>query len=299
MLSITADYRAQKLSEGIDWESVQAKHCDVAARMVEYLRKYQETDGSDKDYPHRAEEITKEKVATKLKAIRLKYRAAVDSGKKSGHGRVILLYFEECEQIWGGSPATTRLQNGIDSSNINQDDSCEESSGVPFSGCNSEDSDPELEVLSSTSSTSPSIGSPDANSAERVNRRRALLEETLKDHKKQKLMKKVSVEKQFLSLAKEELELKKEMLKQQREIDEDYRKSMRTLSGVMESLGKSIAEGFQSLRYIHVPLQQQSPIQHHANWVQQNPYTSQLVADNFQRPGSSFYRNDEGLEADF
>lgn len=45
--------------------------------------------------------------STKLKAIRLKYRHAVDSGKKSAHGRVVLLYFELCEQIWGGSLAVT------------------------------------------------------------------------------------------------------------------------------------------------------------------------------------------------
>ena len=295
LLSITADYRAQKLSEGVDWESVQAKYCDIARRMIEYLRKHHEIGGTDKDYPHQTDEITKERVATKLKAVRLKYRAAVDSGRRSGHGRVILLYFEECEQIWGGSPATKRLQNGIDSSNINLDDSCKESIGIPFNEGNSEDSDPELEVSASTSSTSTSIGSLDVDSTERVSKRRALLDDALKNHKKRKLQKKVSMDRQLLSLAKEELELKKEMLKQQREIDDDYKNSMRTLSGVMESLGRSIAEGFQSLRYI----QQQTPFQNYSNWVQQNPYASQLIADNFQRPGSSFCGNDKEPEADF
>ena len=72
LLSITADYRAQKLLEGIDWESVQAKYSDIAGRMMEYLRKQHEMGGTEKDYQHRADEITKEKVATKLKAVRLK-----------------------------------------------------------------------------------------------------------------------------------------------------------------------------------------------------------------------------------
>ena len=105
LLSIKANYRAQKLSEGDDWESVQAKCCDIARRMIDYLRKHHDIGGTDKDYPHQTDEITKERVATKLKAIRVKYRAAVVSRRRSGHGRVILLYFKECEQIKGSSPA--------------------------------------------------------------------------------------------------------------------------------------------------------------------------------------------------
>ena len=30
-------------------------------------------------------------------------------GKRSGHGRVVYLYFELCEKLWGGSPATEKL----------------------------------------------------------------------------------------------------------------------------------------------------------------------------------------------
>lgn len=42
----------------------------------------------------------------------------MDSGRKSGHGRVVLLYFESCEEIWGGSPATTTIASGIESTEI-------------------------------------------------------------------------------------------------------------------------------------------------------------------------------------
>ena len=171
----------------------------------------------------------------------------------------------------------------------------EKAVGIPFNYANSGDSDLELQVLPSTSSTLTAVGTLDASSVERVSKRRALLDETIKNHKKVKLQKKVSVDKQLLSLAKEELELKKEMLKQQREIDEDYKKSMKALSGVMESLGKSIAEGFQSLRCI----QQLSKIQHYSNWVQQNPHPSQHMGDNFKRPGNSFFINNEEPEAEF
>ena len=78
LLSISADYRTQNIAEGLDWESIKNKYSDIAERMVEALRKYNERDGSGKDYKHKPEEITKEKVATKLKAVRKKYRIAVD-----------------------------------------------------------------------------------------------------------------------------------------------------------------------------------------------------------------------------
>ena len=53
----------------------------------------------NKDYPHKKEELTKPVVTTELKAIRMKYRLAVDSGRKSSHGRVVFLYFDLCESI--------------------------------------------------------------------------------------------------------------------------------------------------------------------------------------------------------
>ena len=53
-----------------------------------------------KDYAHTREEITKKVLTSaKLKAIHIKFREAVDSDQRSGHGRVVLLYYELCEKI--------------------------------------------------------------------------------------------------------------------------------------------------------------------------------------------------------
>lgn len=57
-------------------------------------------------------------MTSKLKNIRLKFRQAIDSGKRSGHGRVVLLYFEICESIWGGSPATSTILPGIETGEV-------------------------------------------------------------------------------------------------------------------------------------------------------------------------------------
>ena len=43
----------------------------------------------------------------------MKYCLAVDDGRRSGHGRVVLLYSELCVQIWGGSPVSTITSSGI------------------------------------------------------------------------------------------------------------------------------------------------------------------------------------------
>ena len=55
---------------------------------------------------------------SKLKSIRLKYRQAMDSGKKSGHGRVIMCNFNLCNKIWGGSPATVQISSGLESTDL-------------------------------------------------------------------------------------------------------------------------------------------------------------------------------------
>ena len=57
-------------------------------------------------------------MTSKLKAIRIKLREAVDSNRQSGHGWVIMLYYELCEKVWGGSPATQKIEGGLESTEI-------------------------------------------------------------------------------------------------------------------------------------------------------------------------------------
>ncbi|KAK2863762.1 hypothetical protein Q7C36_002916 [Tachysurus vachellii] len=102
LLRVTEEYKVAKASENVDWETCQNKYGEILDLFKEQYP------ADDVDYPHSKDE-----------AIRLKYRHAVDSGKRSGHGRVVLLYFELCEQIWGGSPAVTTINCGIETSDIN------------------------------------------------------------------------------------------------------------------------------------------------------------------------------------
>ncbi|KAK2548401.1 hypothetical protein P5673_031469 [Acropora cervicornis] len=57
-------------------------------------------------------------ITSKLKTIRQKYRLAVEDGRRSGHGRVVLLLFELCEQICGGFPASNTISSGIETTEL-------------------------------------------------------------------------------------------------------------------------------------------------------------------------------------
>ena len=90
------------------------------------------SEDSMRDFPHSKEQITKQVVMSKFKAVRVKFHQAVDSGRRSGHGRVVLLYYELCEQLWGGSPATEQIESGLESADLMNDDTacndCQENS---------------------------------------------------------------------------------------------------------------------------------------------------------------------------
>ena len=42
-------------------------------------------------------------------------------GRKSGHGRVVLLYYELCQEIWEGSPATNTISPRLESGTLIND----------------------------------------------------------------------------------------------------------------------------------------------------------------------------------
>ena len=105
LLKVTLEYKVAKAAESVDWESIRSKYQDILSRLkVQMPSDPEEAKRLNKDYP----------------AIRLKYRQAVDSGRKSGHGRVVLMYFELCEKIWGGSPATEQMQGGVETTDLGE-----------------------------------------------------------------------------------------------------------------------------------------------------------------------------------
>ena len=62
---------------------------------------------------------------------------------------MVLLYYELCEKIWGGSPATQQIDNGIESTDIN-DDEINPTSPTSSSGEGDHSADPPSSVREDT-----------------------------------------------------------------------------------------------------------------------------------------------------
>ena len=107
LLQATLDFKASEALAGAEWEANRKKYAAICAAL---LADYPEDDAQN--FPHR-DKISTKSVAAKLKAVRAKYRDAVNSGKKSGHGRVVYLFYELCSDIWSGTPGVTRLPNAV------------------------------------------------------------------------------------------------------------------------------------------------------------------------------------------
>ena len=193
LLKVTNEYKVSKMAEG-DWESVQRKYSDILDRFREEI---DNSRGSGKDFPYKGEEISKQSLTNKLKSIRLKYTQAVDTGKWSGHGRVVFLYYEHCEGIWGGPPAMQQLAPGLESTDIgtvseNGDDrrettSTSNPSPAPLDASTTSDASSKKGDVSNDESAT------EAESAS-VTQRRNLLDSKLNNYKQEKLKRKLPKE---------------------------------------------------------------------------------------------------------
>ena len=96
LLSSTLEYKARKTAERYDWDTVKSKYQDI---LEIYLKNVPSltVEGGKKNEDGAADSVnkpalTKEILSTKLKALRKKFREAVDDGRRSGHGRVVAIF---------------------------------------------------------------------------------------------------------------------------------------------------------------------------------------------------------------
>ncbi len=154
LLQIIIDYKSNKAALGLDWETVRSRYEDICERLQSRYPK--ESSGVDaEEYPNCSDPsvITKEKIIPKIKRIKMQFRKAVDSGRRSGGGRIVLSLYEECNEIWAGSPAVESLSEGIESS-----------IGMTPSAANSTLDDSDSDLLADQSSSS--AGFTDITSSE-------------------------------------------------------------------------------------------------------------------------------------
>ena len=137
LLTVTKEYKTKQIAKSIDWESCVDKYGKILEAYSAHYPSPEDAAAIGKDFPHKKNELTKSVLTSKLKAIRSKYRQAVDNGRRSGHDRVVMIFYKHCSEIWGGSPATAALPDGLESSENHKESSNQRSFDI---GVDSEDS---------------------------------------------------------------------------------------------------------------------------------------------------------------
>ena len=239
-----------------------------------------------KDYPHTKGDMMKKVLTAKLKAVRSKYREAVDSGRRSGHGRVVLLYYELCERIWGGSPATQQLEVGVETCDLTSELT------TPSPSVANSESGAADESSAREDGNADAIKNLSSSSQDTVRHRREYLDGKLAGYKYERMKRKLPVDTQLLSCAKEELAIKKRLVDQMEKFDTQYSAHISKLSDNLEKLSNTIGEGFSLLKHLVVP--QQPPYQYHPRSVYNPPPNAFDVnrasySAPFDSPASSYH----------
>ncbi|XP_061589285.1 uncharacterized protein LOC133454575 [Cololabis saira] len=232
LLNIILEYKVRKTEESIDWESCQSKYVYI---LTQFLEQYPAENSND--FPHERAEFTQSILIQKIKAVRSEYRLAVDNGRRSGYGGVGLLCFELCEQIWGGSPATTGMPSGIETSDLN------DHASVPSP------------AASSSSAVEPSASDTDQESSETPSgrERRDLFLERLNGHRHNRMKRKLPAETQWLNAMEEDLRVKKRLVDFLETSEKQAADNFAKLSDTLSRLTKTMSEGFSVLRQILQP----------------------------------------------
>ena len=255
LLNVTYEYKVYHTGECTDWEKVPTKYADILKHFHEQLPSNKDEPAQyGKDFPHKPEEISLKTLTSELKAIRLKYRQAADSGKKSGHGRVIMCYFELCQKVWGGSPATVQISSGLDSNEINFDGSPEQEE-AESTGLTVEGGDEPNSAIDESQSSGITV-SEELQSAEGVDiiaQRRALLSGQLHSYRHQKLKRKLPADMQLLECAQQDLAVKRSLVFQMNEMVKMFMANMTQMSANMDKLTSTISDGFALLRGLLLP----------------------------------------------
>ena len=261
LLECVKEFKAQKEYEGVDWESVKDKYEIIRSLFL----KNRGGEGSDDKY-------TRDKISSKVKAIRGNYREAVDSGRQSGGGRVVATFYDLCNEIWAGAPATESIMSGVESStnnavnnddNVGQRDDEIDDDGVNESGLlESPSQDEEMkenaDILLNTNPTT--YREQRVETAEPSTRSEAMTK-FLKERRNKKIEKKlpkISIEQQLLDVTKEEFAFKKQLFTNMSKQETHFNEAMTGMQQSFANFTDTMAMTFGSLMRMMAPHPSQS-----------------------------------------
>ena len=279
LLKVAISYKTEKTTEGKDWESVKTRYEDLLKLYIERYPKSNESEPEHFPNKKNTDVFDKEKIIAKLKRIKFGYRKAVDSGRRSGGGRVVTLFFDECSELWSGCPAVEAMGNGIETS---EEISVSEDTASLPSIVDDSASDDENNDAHSISSVKEAV--------EKTTDSRRNLISKLKEKKNSKLTKKVTTENRMIALEQEELQLKKRMIDHLEKSEKKYTESMQSFATSLNSLSSTLQNGFNMLGMM---MQQNHNQQYNIHPQYQQRYHQQPndVADVWHLQDSSNYHN--------
>ena len=116
LLNVALSYKNEKTCEGEEWESIRTRYEELQELFTESYPNNDEFEVDPAQFPNCKDTciFSKEKINAKLKRIKFGYRKAVDSGRRSGGGRVVTILFDKCAELWNGCPAVEAMDNGIE-----------------------------------------------------------------------------------------------------------------------------------------------------------------------------------------
>lgn len=273
LLEVCYELKAESDYEGVNFESKRTKYELIKSRFCDQYPGVEDDD----NFPRSKilDSITKERVSAKIKSIRANFKKAVDTGKRSGGGRIIFTYYDICEKIWGGSPAVKSISNGIDTSSPKEsvndqvatspNEVSDENSSFASENRNEDSLTEEFEkaeqfIENTGSKSSLDYGgeaeSVDFNHAEvngneelnismdrirrETNERRKKVDEGLKNRREKKLVSKLSTETQMLNLTKEDVSLKRKLVEKFDQADLEFNVSLNKVLKTMDNFGSAI-----------------------------------------------------------
>ncbi len=277
LLKITLDYKSSKMSEGQDWETVRSKYEEIHKMFIAAYPDGEEEGGVEFPRVETKHELTKERITQKLKKLKNNFRKAVDSGRKSGGGRVVCTLYDECYEIWGGSPAAESIAGGIETDLINNEkELMPTASDDGYEG--NEDYGAEDTSLETLDMQMPQEDYEPLK--KKVKTKREALSASLKERRNSKLVKHASFQEQILTITKEDSQLKKEDIELRRQLVNQFQESEKNFNETMqkfsESISNTMSQGFMMMQFM---MQQQ---------MQKGPTFGQQGNGNASYPGNHF-----------
>ena len=268
-------YKSTKEYEGIDFESDLVQYYgDIRKMMAETHPEedfglaevmVQNTDTMTKSellmYKRKIERLEKlrkegyKRIKNKIKELRRGYKKAIDSGTRSGSGRLIQENFEILKEIWSGCPAVTSLASSLSSmqssSNEQHDPYETQSQSYEQTGDESVSDGRESNVgcLDETESLENNTGD---NAKGGVHNK-------YKDNKREKLQKKLSAHQRdmmYIEIAREELRLKEAQIDMMKKSFEQTDSAINAMAKSMTAIGNGLKDGLATLAQSFLQSQQ-------------------------------------------